>query len=268
MVDDYGEWCRQRGLADDSVRVRRPVVSGWLDYAGPKWRRADFRMIEQYVFSRSVTLSTKRCHVSYLRNFYKWAMREGLTTSDPTVLVDAPRVAQRLPRPAPEQDIALVLATAGPTMRAMVSLMACGGLRCCEVAGLEWDRVDLADGTVHVIGKGSKERLVPVPTVVVQSLAALDTVDGPMFVDHGGGRLSPGRVSYRVAKSFRRVGSPVTAHQLRHRAATELLRSCGNLRVVQRFLGHSSIATTAIYTQIVDDELAAAARRLTMPAVA
>lgn len=241
---------------------------GWLEHAGAGWRSADHRLVEDYVFSRPLSISTKRNYVAYLRNFYRWAMREGLTAVDPTALVEAPRVPLRLPRPAPEHDIALVLTTAGTSMQAMVTLMACGGLRCCEVAGLRWDRVDLGDGTVQVMGKGSKERVVPVPGVVVQALAALDTVDGPVFPDEVGGAMTAHDVSKSVAKAFRRVGSPVGAHQLRHRAATELLRSCGNLRVVQRFLGHSSIATTAIYTAIVDDELAAAARRLTMPAVA
>ena len=118
-----------------------------------------FRDVERWLARRPVSRPTQRTHLVALRAWYWWALREGLCEHDPTALVDGPRLDRRL-RARREVDITMVLAGAGPQMAAMIAVMSCAGLRCCEVARLRWEDVDLAGGSIFVFGKGSKERRV------------------------------------------------------------------------------------------------------------
>jgi site-specific recombinase XerC len=219
-----------------------------------------------------VSAGTARNYLVALRGWYRWLQREGLVSIDPTELVDRPPVPRRLPRPAPEREIARLVARADVQLRAMLALMACAGLRCIECSRLDWCDVDLAAGTVVVMGKGSRERLISVSGDVVAAVAALALASagrpaGPVFVGPTGRRLSPARVSQRVARAAAAQGSTVRAHQLRHLCATMALQQPGvDLLAVRDLLGHASVSTTEGYTAVLPERTAAASRALTLPA--
>lgn len=259
----------RRGYAINTRQHRMGLVRRWFDYIGDEWRAATFREVEAFAADLGVSPSSQRAHLSHLRAFYRWARREGIVDHNPVDLVDLPRVGTRLPRPAPDDAIAHVLAAADPAMAAMVGVMATAGLRCCEIAGLRWCDVDLAVGEAIVLGKGNRERVAYLTRDAVVLLAALDETAGHVWRSpHRAGNppYSPHRVSQMVAQAFTACGYDVTAHQLRHRAGTVALAAAdGDLLAVRDMLGHASVATTQIYTAVASARTAAVARAVAMP---
>jgi site-specific recombinase XerD len=274
-----------RGYAAATVSARLSTAADWLT-----WRRGQIEAVhtdvERWAASRGVgPAATRNLHVM-LRAFYRWAMRDGLTLHDPTQLADRPRVPAHLPRPASDVDIGRALDGADVQVRAMLALMACAGLRCVECSRLDWYDVDLAAATVIVDGKGRRERMIDLSPDVVAALAVLAahrasgeiaannirgtfTLHGPVFVGAGDRRLSPARVSQRVAAVFRAAGTPTRAHQLRHRCATTALAQPGaDLLAVRDLLGHASVATTQVYTAVSPGRTAATSRALRLPTTA
>lgn len=219
-------------------------VNRWLDAIGaraPRGRRAD---------------------LSHVRGFTAWLAAEGHVDRDP--LLDAPRVRvpRSVPRALPADQVAAILA-ACPDCRArlVVDLMLWAGLRRAEVPALRVDDADLVAGTLRVRGKGGHERLLPLPDAVCASLAAYlaeaPPVDrrGPLIRSYRDPErgIGPVRVGMIVSAAMSAAGVHLqpgdgrTPHALRHTAATDTLRAGATLADVQALLGHSSIATTAIY---------------------
>ena len=156
---------------------------------------------------------------------------------------------------------------ADPDVAAMVGLMACSGLRCVECCRLDWVDVNLLRAEAVVHGKGGHDRVVYLSGDCVRLLAALDGFDGPVFTSptHGD-RYSAHRLSQLVNEQFKACGHRVTAHQLRHRAATEALAgAAGDLLAVRDMLGHASVATTQLYTQVASRRTAQVARAVPLP---
>jgi integrase/recombinase XerC len=214
--------------------------------------------------------------VAAIRSFYRWAVAEGRLTSDPSMLLSRPKVVNRLPtvlRPA-EADL-LVEAPRDPTVgdadpvegaialrdRAVLELLYGSGLRVSETAGLTVARVDLARGRVRVMGKGAKEREVPLSE---PSIAALRdwlrdgrpyvAADGSpaLFFNRRKRPIGPRDIRALVEGYSERLlpGRRVTPHTLRHSFATHLLEGGADIRAVQELLGHASIATTQRYTHV------------------
>jgi integrase/recombinase XerC len=257
----------RRGYAHETIWARCSIAREWL--ARLDWRRATFRDVEQWLAERGRGPGGTRNLVANLRAWYRWAIREEMCQHDPTLLVDMPRLAQRLPRPAREEQIGHVLAGATPQTAAMIGLMAAAGLRCVEVSRLDWDDIDLRAGRIVVMGKGMKERALDVAPAVVRLLAALDGISGPVFLGVRGGRLTPARVSQIVCTAFRCQGYATVAHQLRHRfATTALLDPDADIMDVRDLLGHSNVATTQIYTKSVPGRSARVSRNLELPPAA
>ena len=220
---------------------------------------------------RNLSASSTRNLVVCLRAFYVWLLREGLVTVDPTILVRRPRVPRRHPRPAPDQVVGRMIERADIQMKALLGLMACTGMRCVECARLDWRDLDLeAPGHVIANGKFDKERTLPLSKDVLRALrvhrlASTSSV-GPVFVGPSGRRLEAYRVSQLVNQYLHGEGESITAHQLRHRAATTLYRKTnGNLLAVRDFLGHASVATTQIYAEAMAEQLEVA-REMDFPA--
>ncbi len=265
VLADYRQYMRRKGYAGTTIRHRLRIAREWT--STHEWESGvTFRDVERWLAGRRVDRPTQRTYLVALRAWYRWALREGLVEHDPTALVDGPRLDRRLPRPAREVDIATVIAGVGPQMAAIIAVMSCGGLRCCEIARLRWEDVDLDDGSIFVFGKGSKERRVWLDESALALLAALPGDTGPVFPGRFGNARAPEQVSRLVSRAFRRCGSTVTAHQLRHRCATvALVASDGDLLAVRDLLGHASVATTQQYTALVAGRVEAISRQVRLP---
>lgn len=236
----------------------------------------DVHLLRRYVAQRSQAghkpASIQR-YLSSIRSFYAWLMDEDLAAANPAQGLRAPRGEKRLPRTLTrEQAGALaehVPAAAADALaardRALVELLYSSGLRLAELAAL--DIRDLAAGDeLRVLGKGGKTRVVPVGAEARMALAAwlkrrgeLAASDCPaLFVSSRGTRLSRRAIQQRLARRAidAGLGVPVHPHRLRHAFATHMLEGSGDLRAVQELLGHASLSSTQIYTQLDFDHLA------------
>lgn len=168
---------------------------------------------------------------------------------------------RHLPRPISETDLTrAVTAARSPKLRAMLTLTAWGGLRCCEVAAIDWtDLRAESDGRtfLHVRGKGNRDRVVEIGRVVVSALRAHGVRRrGPVFIGRDGARLTARSVSSSINRHLKTLGIHGSAHCLRHRFATVAYELSRDLRVVQELLGHASPITTAGYARPSDQAAA------------
>jgi len=217
--------------------------------------------------------------LSAVRSLFRFACRAGLLETNPAAAVRTPKQPQRLPRELRPGEIENLLDAAGSTTeqpelalrdRAILELLYATGLRVGELVSLDWADLDLDDGTLRVVGKGDKERMVPFGQTAQRALLAwlgawdavrarAATVRGgePLFLNFRGGRLTDRSVrrilDACVAAAALHAG--VHPHAIRHSFATHLLENGADLRMIQELLGHSSLATTQRYTHLEIDRL-------------
>lgn len=206
---------------------------------------------------------------SGLRRYFDWALRQGMVVTDPTMRLHAPSGAGRLPRVLRADELSTLLderpaSTAGddPARRArddaVLELLYGSGLRVSEVCSLGPADIDLEHRTVRVVGKGDKERVVPMSEPAVAALRRHRSHTGasaptdPMFRNQRGNRLGPCDVR-RILD--RRAQTPTYPHALRHSFATHLLDGGADLRSVQELLGHADLRTTQVYTHVSRERL-------------
>jgi len=212
-----------------------------------------------------------------LRQIHRYLAASGRAPADPTAGMRLPRFKQRIPEPLSADAMdRLLRPPLGPKFsalrdHAMIELMYATGLRVSELVGLRLGQVDLREGWVRVIGKGSKERLVPFGPRAgaalgryLEARAARFPVAGDvLFLNSRGGPLTRGGFASRLAVAARRAGisGRVTPHQIRHSCATSLLEGGADLRVLSELLGHASVLTTARYAHVSAEHLKRACRR-------
>jgi len=252
---------RQLGKAAGTILARRYALLSWREWIGGRWREANWRDVEAWIASKNLKPRGQNTTVSHLRAFYKWGRRQGWVEVDPCHDVELPRIPRRLPRPASERDMRRAVGTGLDRCELACAFMAYAGLRCCEVAILDWADIDLVARRLHVIGKGNKEAYVPIVAPLAALLAQHDGRQGRVITGWRGQALKPTRVSQVVNAHLRRVGADCTAHRLRHYAGTRMLELEGDLLVVRDFLRHSSVAQTEAYAQLAGGKLAAAAAK-------
>ncbi len=212
-----------------------------------------------------------------VRGFHKFALADGLATTDPAATVKPPTPAKRLPKALPLSDVEAILEAAGSPEttlalrdRALLEVLYGTGARISEAVGLDVDDIDQVDATVLLRGKGGKERLVPIGSFAREAVSAYlvrgrtelaaagsSTTGGALFLNARGGRLSRQSAWAVLARAAQRAGvtRDVSPHTLRHSFATHLLDGGADVRVVQELLGHASVTTTQIYTLVTVDNL-------------
>jgi integrase/recombinase XerC len=268
----FGDWLSGRAEA-----TRRAYVGDltsfarWMgrsDVTGPAG--VDRLHLRRYLASlgtRHLARATVARKAAALRCYFSWALRQGLVPADPARTLRAPSGKGRLPRVLSSGEIGTLLDGAGTSMLdqqddAILELLYAAGLRVSELCGLDRRGVDLAGRTVTVLGKGGKERRVPIHDAAVATLdewlrGGRAEMPGPreaVFVNRRGSRMGPRDVR-RILD--RRAAAPTHPHALRHTFATHLLDGGADLRVVQELLGHASLATTQIYTHVSKERLRA-----------
>jgi len=211
--------------------------------------------------------------LSSLRRFYGFLHREGVLAIDPTELIEAPHIGRTLPESLSEKDVDLLFEAPeitdclGFRDRAMLELLYATGLRVSELITLRFEQVNFRQGFVRVMGKGNKERLVPVGEEAMEWLenymqgARLDILTERqsdfLFVTKRGSGMTRQTFWYVIKRYAKKAGikKHLSPHTLRHAFATHLLNHGADLRVVQLLLGHSDLSTTQIYTHIAQERL-------------
>ncbi|HJP72376.1 MAG TPA: site-specific tyrosine recombinase [Candidatus Limnocylindria bacterium] len=266
----------ERGLSPLTIAAYRRDLAQFAEHArSTKWRD-DPQALLDYIGALQrggAAGSTQARKSAAVRSFYAFALREGHATRDVPALVDAPRPGSYLPDVLEPDDVARILDAPpaeediGIRDRAILELLYACGLRVSELVGLDTDRVDLPNAQVRVIGKGNKERRVPMGEEARERLHRYRsgprqawTASKPtpaVFVNTHGRRMGRESVWRLVKRWTEASGVPerVTPHTFRHSFATHLLEGGADLRVVQALLGHASISTTQLYTHLTGERV-------------
>jgi integrase/recombinase XerD len=223
--------------------------------------------------SKGLGARTRARKISCIKGFFRFLRERGRIKEDPSELVDQPRLPRRVPQYLDPEEVEALLASVDSSTRegrrdiAMFELVYATGLRASELVGLETDQIDLEMGCVRVMGKGSKERVVPMG--IPASRAILDYLEKTrprllgggrsraVFVTRRGGPMT--RQSFwKIVKKYAKkanINKDISPHTLRHSFATHLVQNNADLRAVQLMLGHSDISTTEIYTHVAQQRL-------------
>jgi site-specific recombinase XerD len=257
-AEDFDKYQRRRALSAGTIKKRQEILNMWVPWLEDRELtvfQASRRDVETWMDGRRhLTDKTLYSNLSNLAAFYKWAAREGWMQEDPTKDVERPRVKPGVPNPISDADLAVALKYADPKMRCFLTLMAYGGLRCMEVAGLERGHLDLGRKTMRITGKGNKVRVVPMHPEILKALEVYGLARaGFLFRRRDGQRHMAHDVSHQVNHYLADAGIAAHAHSLRHWFGTEVVRGAG-IRVGQDLLGHASPTTTAGYSQVSGDD--------------
>lgn len=217
--------------------------------------------------------STISRNLASLRSFFHFLVKEGVLDQDPTSHVETPKIEKRLPRVLTMEEIERLLSVPEPHSpiglrdQAMLELLYATGIRVSELVSIRLSDLNLAAGFLRCMGKGSKERIIPVGEIAQRALNAYlkygrnafvrETTDDALFLNHHGGQMSRQGFWKILKKHALEAGikKDITPHTLRHSFATHLLERGADLRAVQEMLGHADISTTQIYTHVTRGRL-------------
>ncbi|MFT5313945.1 MAG: integrase/recombinase XerD [Paraglaciecola sp.] len=270
----------EKGLSENTLSAYRSDLSKFVEFLDNQYAvldlvRVDSDQINYYIASRYDKglsgRSTSR-FLSSLRSFIKYLLQNKLREDDPLSRMQNPKLAQTLPNTLSEQQVEDLLnapQTNDPIHlrdKAMLEVLYATGLRVSELVGLRLDQVSLQQGVVRVIGKGNKERLVPLGEEAIDWLTQflkqgrgllLKSASDVVFPSKRGVMMTRQTFWHRIKLYAKIAGidSELSPHTLRHAFATHLLNHGADLRVVQMLLGHSDLSTTQIYTHVATDRL-------------
>ena len=291
LVDGYlRHLAIERGSASNTLKAYRADLKKYEDFLGRQGVDQPNQISESLITSFVLELSQKFGLVASsnarilaaVRGLHRFWLLEGIASADPANTVKPPKLAMRLPKAITIDQIERLLAAAGPDPddeaglnfdavqirdRAILEMLYATGARVSEIVNLDLD--DVIDPTlVRLFGKGSKERVVPVGSFAQRSLAkylvrtrpglvALGKGTPALFLNQRGNRLSRQTIWQIIANAaaVAKIPTEISPHTLRHSYATHLLEGGADVRVVQELLGHSSVATTQIYTLVTVDAL-------------
>ena len=270
----------EEGLSDNTQKAYSSDLAQFADWLNLKSQKSlehvETSDIEAYLALKfSQNASSRSCArlLSCLRKFYLWLLRLGKIGYDPCLTIQNPHLGKPLPQTLTESDVEDLLAapdineSMGQRDRAMLELLYATGLRVTELISLRLEQVNLRQGLVRVIGKGSKDRLVPIGEEAEswlerylresrRAILGLRTSDD-LFVTGRGSAMTRQAFWHLIKRYANKAGihKHLSPHTLRHAFATHLLNHGADLRVVQMLLGHSDLSSTQIYTHVAQERL-------------
>jgi integrase/recombinase XerD len=269
----------ERGLSPNTLAAYRADLTAldrWLEAHEAELTSANRGDLLAFMASRvqagAQPRSTAR-QLSSFRRFYRYLLREGALPEDPTAQIAMPKVGRSLPRSLTEEEVEALLAAPavsdplGHRDRTMLEVLYATGLRVSELVNLKLAAVNLNQGVLRIVGKGDRERLIPLGEEAVQWVQQfllgprveilLERQTDYLFPTRRGDRMTR-QAFWHIIKRYARKGDvhrDLSPHTLRHAFATHLLNHGADLRVVQMLLGHSDLSTTQIYTHVARERL-------------
>lgn len=286
MKENLEEYIRylqiERGLADNTIESYKRDLNQYLVYLEKNELR-DWEKIDRYTilsFMQELKETKKSSAtvirmVSSLRKFHQYLKQEQRSSVDPMLHIDTPKKAHHLPKVLSMTEVEKLIETPntneilGLRDRAILEVMYATGLRVTELTELKMDDLHLSLGLIQTIGKGDKERIIPIGDLAIKWIEnylkySRNKLEKPskrspyLFLNHHGRKLTRQGIWKNLGALVKKAGieKEVTPHTLRHSFATHLLENGADLRVVQELLGHSDISTTQIYTHITKQRMA------------
>lgn len=289
QIDEFLDYLvTEKGASANTLAAYRNDLGQFAeflaDYSTPQteqapadWNEINKNHIVDYMLAmkeRGYASSTIARKVAATKSFFHFLKDESVLTDDPTLELESPKVKKHLPKAISIEEVEQLLAepTKSDTPRglrdtALLETLYATGLRVSEIVSLNIEDVDLKTATIYCIGKGDRERVVPVYDQAAETIAAYlergrpalvrDSEEKALFLNHRGQRLTRQGLWLIIKQYVEAVGiqGDVTPHTLRHSFATHMLHGGAKLRDVQKLLGHANISTTQIYTQVTQDHL-------------
>jgi len=290
---------KPRSTAQDSQLIDRFLDAIWMERGLSQNTlaayRSDLNKLAQWLTTQARTLKTvkreellaylahcvaKGMHarstariLSSVRRLYQYLVREGVLAEDPTAHIESPRLGRPLPKSMTEEEVERLLdapdvsTPLGMRDRAMLEVLYATGLRVSELVGLELASISLTQGVIRVIGKGGKERLVPLGEEALEWVSSYQNearpellnsrISSALFITRRGDSMTRQAFWHLIKRHARNVGitKSLSPHVMRHAFASHLLNHGADLRVLQMLLGHSDLSTTQIYTHIARERL-------------
>lgn len=270
----------ERGLSNNTILAYREDLNYYIDFIERKHidalSKIDKNHITNFMFAqkdKGISANSVARRLAAIRMFHRFLARERITKSDPSNLIDSPKLWKKIPDILSVNEVDLLIAqpnirdTQGIRDKAILEALYATGMRVSEAANLKKDNVNLDIGFLRCIGKGNKERVIPLGKKAIAGINRYLKSSRPkllkgkgseyLFLNRFGkkiSRISLWKIIKKYAKSAK-INKPIKPHTLRHSFATHLLERGADLRSVQEMLGHSNISTTQIYTHINKDRL-------------
>ena len=268
MLKGYGHYLKiECAMSQNTVASYISDVRKFLDFYGGHIENVVPEDIEKYLCEREDLSERSQARlISALRSFFGWIVQEGYVKDNPCDKVDSPKLGRYLPSVLSQEEVTAILTSVdtcswqGKRNRAILEVLYSCGLRVSEAVALKISNIYMKEGYIRVIGKGNKERLVPIGEMAIEALesymedrpAPAAKNDDIVFLNRFGKSIS--RVSlFKIVKKYTLAAGilkDISPHTLRHSFATHLIEHGADLRVVQEMLGHENIATTQIYTHV------------------
>lgn len=268
----------EKSHAPSTQQINQQCLCEFQDWAQDQfqnWNEIQTQDLEIFLreLSSQKTGATVKKYIVALKHLFRYLLQENQIPHDPTDVLEIPKLSQTLPETLSEKEVDLLLSYPFPETgegirdRALMELLYATGLRAHELAGVTLESFDLNEKFIRVLGKGKKERLVPLGSRAIEALSiylekvrpsfSKPTSGAHLFLQKHGVPLSRYQIWQIVQESARRAGiqKRVYPHLLRHSFATHLLAHGADLRVIQEMLGHASLATTQIYTHVDSQRL-------------
>lgn len=275
MLDKYLSYLRfEQGLSPLSCKAYiadAQKLSAWLSEEGLRWEQVTYSHLQSFVaslFDQGIQARSVARTISGVRNLFRYLVLEEYIDSDPSALLESPKIGRQLPEVLTSSQIDAMIEAAskqggieGIRNRAIIEVLFSCGLRVSELCQLKYSDLNLQDQYLRVYGKGRKHRLVPMSPSAIRELNLYLSADRPtplrgqediIFLSRRGKAISRNMVFMIIKKAALTAGikQNISPHTLRHSFATALLEGGANLQAIQMMLGHEDIATTEIYTHI------------------
>ena len=272
LINDFKSYLElERNYSNNTSLSYVKDVTLFSDFIKKDLLLVDKKDIEKYIRSLNKSSKTISHVISSLKSFYNYYMRMGNIKSNPTDEIDRPKIEKKIPEFLTLEEISSLLNFKvnnefEARNKAILELLYSSGLRISELTSLELSNIDLDECLVRVMGKGSKERIVPLGDYAIEALKEYIYFYRPMlnknnssyiFLNNRGGILSR-QFIFKVIKEEcikKGIRKNVSPHTLRHTFATHLLKNGADLRIIQELLGHENLSTTQIYTHLTNDKL-------------
>lgn len=272
LINDFKNYLElERNYSNNTSLSYVKDVTLFSDFIKKDLLLVDKKDIEKYIRSLNKSSKTISHVISSLKSFYNYYMRMGNIKSNPTDEIDRPKIEKKIPEFLTLEEVSSLLNFEvnnefEARNKAILELLYSSGLRISELTSLELSNIDLDECLVRVMGKGSKERIVPLGDYAIDALKEYIYFYRPMlnknnssyvFLNNRGGVLSR-QFIFKVIKDEcikKGIRKNVSPHTLRHTFATHLLKNGADLRIIQELLGHENLSTTQIYTHLTNDKL-------------